>query len=166
MEERTPHVGFRIGKRIWQAALIALMIPLFLAFVREPLSARSGAMQAAQYRETVISVFEALREDVASRLEEGVKPRKLGDMEEKAADGSSVVVRQVKDDQHWVNGSVEGGTDAVYMVDRTGQLVYYSFRSDSRASTWSGPSTDEDFIASHGGWIGGMGAGWTGYPVM
>jgi hypothetical protein len=48
------------------------------------------------------------------------------------------------------------------MADGNGDLVYYSFRNRDGATTWSGPSSDQEFLDSHGGWSNGMGAGWTG----
>ena len=140
--------------------LICTVVVLIL-YVTPLMASRRKTRAEEKYKKTAVDTYYGVQSAVAGFKEEGRLPGEYGNI---ILD--EVTVMQVSDDQHWVSGSESGKYEAVYMTDGLGTLVYYSFRDGERASTWSGPSDDQAFTESHGGWSGGQGAGWTGYPVF
>jgi len=155
-------------KLVLQLIYFGMSVLFLFLMVREPLSRRSAALTEQEYKDSALHAYEKVLEFAQEKLDAGVKPAEFGDMDLDQGDGTDgpSLVRQVEEDQHWINGTDYGEPDAVYMADGNGTVVYFSYHNGIRASTWSGPSTDPDFVAEHGGWVGGKGAGWSGYSVF
>ncbi len=73
-----------------------------------------------------------------------------------------VDVVRVTEDQHWTTPTEDGSTQAVFIVDKDGKLIYVSLKDGEYVTTWSGPTKDEHYATPSGGWSNGNGAGWTG----
>ena len=150
-------------RRFRQILYFALSVVFLGLMVRGPLSEREKAVSGDEYREAVLEAYEELLAFVMQKQDEKKPAEKFGDVPLSGKEPD--VIRQVDEDQHWINGNSYGDAEAVYMVDGTGTLVYFSYHDLMRATTWSGPSTDAEFLAAHGGWNGGNGSGWTGYKL-
>ena len=138
---------------------------LFVIFLRPVIANKRTAQLEETYRKNVMTAFEDVRRVIDERKKGDVRAEDLGDIEVELQNGVSQIVKQVEEDQHWVNGKAYDGQEAVYMVDGQGSLVYFSFHNGSMATTWSGPSDDPDFLAAAGGWNAGKGSGWSGFKV-
>ncbi len=141
---------------LWLAGLALVMTLISLPRIAE---LREQSRESL-YKETAKSLFSEVKETVAEMDREGKDPDAFGDLEI-----NGISIRQVNSDQRWVKGTGKPGYEAVYMVDQNGDLVYFSFRDEERASTWSGPTKDESFLEKNGRWNGGNGYGWTGYRI-
>ncbi len=151
------HVDPKVRRIVRTAALlIAAVLLLFIAVkprLDEARSANSVKSSAALARE----IYRELDEKIDEMKNAGENPENFGSITIKG-----VEVKRVTTDMRWNGPTGDGSTEAVYMADGSGELVYYSFRNKDGAATWSGPTTDQEFLDSHGGWSNGLGAGWTG----
>lgn len=148
----------RKTKRILKGILVLVVFIIAAVSIIQPKieNSRKAAVSSA-FRETVTTLLTDINKEIASELDSGVSVDELSDLTI-----DKLTVKKVTADQHWNNVSPNGTQDAVYMVDGNGTLVYISYRDKNYCATWSGPSDDPLFIASHGGWSNGNGAGWTG----
>ena len=138
------------------AAAVLVLLTGLIVF-RGQIRSWSDAGYREREKAAAIALCAKVKDEVKAQIEAGTLPEDLDDL---VIDG--VDITRVEDDQRWTKGSGVDQREAVYMVDAEGVLVYFSFRDERYAATWSGPTSDQAFIDAHGGWLGGMGAGWSG----
>lgn len=156
LERMSPGKKKTAGILLW---LVTLAVTLFLISLPRLIELRELSEENT-YKEVVKKTFNEVRDSVEDLNNEGKVPDVFGDL-----DVNGITVRQVTSDQKWTKGTGKSGYEAVYMVDQNGDLVYFSFRDEDRASTWSGPTEDESFLAKNGKWNGGKGYGWSGFKI-
>ncbi len=146
------------AKKVISAVLAIALLALALGLILRPalLAERQRAAEENK-RGMVMELMDRTRRETQRLISDGTAPEDMGDL---MIDGISV--RRVAADQYWSAGTGRDETEAVYMIDSDGVLVYFSFRDKDHAATWSGPSEDSSFIESKGGWNRGKGFGWTG----
>lgn len=146
------------SKKIFKVVLVLAVLVTTLVIVLKP---RVDSMLMKNRKEdfqiAATDFLSNMKDKVASEVESGVLPEALEDIE---LDG--VKVTRVTVDQKWTTASPTGRTEAVYMADNNGAVVYLSYRNKYYVGTWSGPTEDPEFIQSHGSWNGGRGYGWSG----
>ena len=155
--ERRPDGKGRKGRKVLgilaMAAMVAVVFLPNLGQIRENAAAR-------KYVKTANAVFSGLETRIREELKQNTEPEDI-----KSFEIEGVPVKRVYADQRWKDGGAKDGYEAAYMLDGHGALVYFTFRDDQRASTWSGPTTDKEFLSSNGAWNNGKGYGWSGYNV-
>ena len=163
IEHNKPSLWERIDvrvKKILRLVCILCVMCLIVGVIAYPyLAEKRAKQQIANYKTTVRDTFTDVYEEVAAAVKARTPVSSLGNIE-----SNGITVKRVSKDQHWFKGNGTSA-EAVYMVDGNGTVVYFSFRDKERATTWSGPSTDEAFLAANGGWNSGNGAGWSGYSI-
>lgn len=145
-------------KKWYRILLVLLVLIITSVLTLKPsveemvLKNRKNAFQIA-----AVDFLKAVQQESEDKMGQGITPEELGDLEI-----AGVCAKRVTEDQSWTTASPNGKTEAVYMADANGDIVYVSYRNKYYVGTWSGESTDETFIQNHGGWNSGMGYGWSG----
>ena len=151
------HVNPKVRKTVRTAALLLAAVLLVFIAVKPRLDVTRSENSVKSSSSLAREIYRELDEKIEEMKTAGENPENLESFKIKG-----VEVKRVTADMHWNSATQDGSTEAVYMADGNGDLVYYSFRNKDGAATWSGPSSDQEFLDSHGGWSNGMGAGWTG----
>ena len=149
----------RVKKMIRAMIVLALMCTVISVISSPYIKDRQARQQILNYKTLVRDTYTDVYEQIGAAVKAGTPVSSLGDIE-----SNGITVKRVTKDQHWIKGNGKS-TEAVYMVDGNGTMVYFSFRDKERATTWSGPSTDPTFLAANNGWNSGNGSGWSGYSI-
>ena len=143
-------VRFLVGLVCMASILALILLPRIQVRIREQAD--------AAYKAKVRSIYTQIQDALEEELKEGTP---VDDLEDILLE--DITVKRVFSDQKWKQESGVAKEEAVYMVDGTGKLVYYSFRNAIWATTWSGATEDQEFLSRVGSWNKGRGYGWSGH---
>jgi len=145
--------------RIILKALLACVSAVIIlgAVLRPVITSRVEQNRESSTKKYVTGLLDKVSSDVEAEISSGTDPESLKDLTY-----DDLNVARVDRDQNWRDGTGKDRKEAVYMTDGEGKVVYFSYRDKYYAATWSGPTEDQEFLDSHGGWNKGKGFGWTG----
>ncbi len=159
-----PGIWSSLGEKKQFAAKGVILAVMFLTVVllaaAPSIKQKQAVAVKAKFKTTVINLLEETKKETAELATAGTAAKDMGTLKVQGT-----VLEQVEKDQYWSGVSEDGKVHAVYMVDGNGNLVYISYKDKNYCATWSGPSSDEDFLKSHGGWNHGNGSGWSGSGI-